>query len=51
MNSWTTLSEEKVYENPWISLSEYKVLNPAGNPGIYGVVSFKNLGYRRFTPG
>lgn len=43
VNSWTTLSEEKKYENPWISLSEFKVLNPAGNPGIYGVVSFKNL--------
>jgi len=42
-NSWTKLSEEKKYENPWISLSEHQVLNPAGNPGIYGVVSFKNL--------
>jgi len=42
-NSWTTLHEELKYENPWISLSEHKVLNPAGKPGIYGVVSFKNL--------
>jgi ADP-ribose pyrophosphatase len=42
-NSWVTLSEEKKYDNPWISLSEYKVLNPSGKPGIYGVVSFKNL--------
>lgn len=42
-NSWTTKSEEKKYENPWISLSEHQVLNPAGNPGIYGVVTFKNL--------
>lgn len=42
-NSWETLREEKKYENPWISLTEYKVLNPAGKPGIYGVVSFKNL--------
>ena len=42
-NSWITKSEEKKYENPWISLSEHQVLNPAGNPGIYGVVSFKNL--------
>jgi len=42
-NSWTNLSEELKYENPWISLTEYQVLNPSGKPGIYGVVSFKNL--------
>src|SRR5690606_11769102 len=27
---------------PWISVTQYDVLNPAGKPGIYGVVSFKN---------
>lgn len=42
-NSWTTLEEENKYQNPWISLTEYKVLNPAGKTGIYGVVNFKNL--------
>ncbi len=42
-NSWQTISTESIYENPWIALSEHKVLNPAGNVGIYGVVSFKNL--------
>jgi ADP-ribose pyrophosphatase len=42
-NSWTTLSGESKYENAWISLTEHKVLNPAGKSGIYGVVSFKNL--------
>ncbi|MCC6369752.1 MAG: NUDIX hydrolase [Bacteroidia bacterium] len=42
-NSWTTLSAEQKYESPWISVTEYKVLNPAGKPGIYGMVSFKNL--------
>lgn len=42
-NTWTRLSEELKYENPWISVSEHKVLNPSGKPGIYGVVSFKNL--------
>lgn len=41
-NPWKTLSTEKKYENPWISLSESQVLNPSGNPGIYGVVHFKN---------
>lgn len=43
INPWTTLHSEEIYSNPWISLSEHKVLNPAGGKGIYGVVNFKNL--------
>jgi len=42
-NPWKKLSEEIKYENPWIKVEEHKVLNPAGNPGIYGKVHFKNL--------
>lgn len=42
-NPWQTLSERTAYENPWIRLSHREVLNPAGNPGIYGVVHFKNI--------
>jgi len=42
-NPWKTLSVRDVYDNPWISLTEYRVLNPAGKPGIYGKVHFKNL--------
>lgn len=41
-NPWTTLSEEEKYNNPWIRVTEYQVLTPNGNPGIYGVVHFKN---------
>ena len=41
-NPWKTLSAELKYENPWISVTEYQVINPAGKPGIYGKVSFKN---------
>jgi ADP-ribose pyrophosphatase len=41
-NPWTTKSSEVKYENPWIKVTESQVLNPAGNPGIYGVVHFKN---------
>ena len=41
-NPWTTLSTEEKYDNAWINVKENKVLNPAGNPGIYGVVHFKN---------
>ncbi|EKB49682.1 NUDIX domain-containing protein [Cecembia lonarensis] len=41
-NPWTTKSKKTVYENPWIILEEHEVINPAGNDGIYGKVSFKN---------
>jgi 8-oxo-dGTP pyrophosphatase MutT (NUDIX family) len=42
-NPWTITSEKAIYDNPWIGLTEYEVLNPSGNPGIYGKVHFKNL--------
>lgn len=42
-NPWTIIAAHEIYTNPWITLTEYQVLNPAGNPGIYGKVHFKNL--------
>lgn len=42
-NPWIITSEKEVYHNNWIGLTEYQVINPAGNPGIYGKVHFKNL--------
>lgn len=42
-NPWKTLSSAKIYENPWISLTEHQVINPGGGNGIYGTVHFKNL--------
>lgn len=42
-NPWVILKEEKKFETPWISVSKFDVLNPAGNPALYGVVNFKNL--------
>lgn len=42
-NPWTILGEKKIYENPWISLTEYDVLNPSGGKGIYGKVHFRNI--------
>lgn len=42
-NNWQTLSSEVHYDNPWIKVSEYQVINPSGNQGIYGKVHFKNL--------
>ena len=41
-NPWRTLGSRCVYENPWISVREDKVVRPDGNPGIYGVVHYKN---------
>lgn len=43
INTWKSLIQEEIYENPWIKVTEHKVLNPSGNPGVYGVVTFKNL--------
>lgn len=43
LNPWKTLSKKKIYDNPWISLTEYQVVNPGGGTGIYGKVHFKNL--------
>ena len=41
-NPWTTLSKKDIYDNPWIHVEEHQVINASGNPGIYGIVSFKN---------
>lgn len=41
-NPWTTLSGEEKYDNKWIRVTEYQVINPGGGRGIYGKVHFKN---------
>ena len=41
-NPWKTISQETAYENAWIRVEHHQVLNPAGNPGIYGKVHYKN---------
>jgi ADP-ribose pyrophosphatase len=41
-NPWTILDATQVYNNPWITLTEYNVVNPKGGNGIYGKVHFKN---------
>ncbi|HTH55021.1 MAG TPA: NUDIX hydrolase [Cyclobacteriaceae bacterium] len=43
MSKWTTLTQEDIYENPWIKLEEHQVINPAGGKGIYGKVHYKNI--------
>lgn len=42
-NPWKVVAEKKIYENPWIKLNEYDVINPSGGKGIYGKVFFKNI--------
>ena len=41
-NPWKILGEKTVYQNPWIALTEYEVINPGGGKGIYGKVHFNN---------
>ena len=38
MNPFTLISTKKVYENPWISVREDRVVRPGGKEGIFGVV-------------
>jgi 8-oxo-dGTP pyrophosphatase MutT (NUDIX family) len=42
-NPWTILGQRAVYDNKWIGVTEYQVLNPSGGEGIYGKVHFKSL--------
>lgn len=44
-NPWQTLSTQKIYDNPWVVVSESQVINPKGGRGIYGTVHFKNYAY------
>ncbi|HEX7017078.1 MAG TPA: NUDIX hydrolase [Cyclobacteriaceae bacterium] len=41
-NPWQILSSEEKYDNPWIRVTEYQVINPGGGSSIYGKVHFKN---------
>lgn len=41
-NPWKVVAEKKIYDNPWIQLTEFDVINPGGGKGIYGKVHFKN---------
>ena len=42
-NPWQITAQQVKYDNAWINVTEYQVINPSGNPGIYGTVQFKNL--------
>jgi len=38
LNPWVKKDSRVVYDNPWINLTEYDVITPAGTEGIYGKV-------------
>jgi 8-oxo-dGTP pyrophosphatase MutT (NUDIX family) len=42
-NPWTIINAQEIYDNRWIKLTHYNVINPGGGKGIYGKVHFKNL--------
>lgn len=42
-NPWRTQSSKLIYDNPWLSLHEDKVINPGGGVSQYGKLNFKNL--------
>lgn len=41
-NPWKITGQKLIYDNPWISLTQYDVITPAGTDSIYGKVHFKN---------
>ncbi|HSZ33803.1 MAG TPA: NUDIX hydrolase [Puia sp.] len=42
-NPWTILSSKEIYDNPWVQITEFQVINPNGGNGIYGKVHYKNI--------
>jgi 8-oxo-dGTP pyrophosphatase MutT (NUDIX family) len=39
---WTSDAGRVVYDNPWLSVTEYAATAPTGRPAVYGMVGFKN---------
>jgi 8-oxo-dGTP pyrophosphatase MutT (NUDIX family) len=42
-NPWQVKGTEVKMDTPWVKVSLYDVINPSGQPGIYGVTHFKHL--------
>lgn len=40
--SWKTLSSKVIFDNPWMTVLEDRVVNPGGGENDYGHVRFKN---------
>ena len=43
INPWKITGQREIYDNKWIHVTEFDVINPSGGKGIYGKVHFKNL--------
>lgn len=41
ISPWRTLGSRVVYQNPWLTLREDRVIRPDGAEGIYGVVEMR----------
>lgn len=39
---WRRGLGRQVYDNPWITVTEFQATAPTGSPAIYGLVEFKN---------
>lgn len=39
--SWKTLSSKVIYDNPWMTVLEDRVINPSGGQNDYGHIRFK----------
>lgn len=42
-NPWQIIDSRDIYDNNWIKLTHYNVINPSGGKGIYGKIHFKNV--------
>ena len=42
-NPWRFLSARTAFDNPWLTLVEQEVIDPAGAQRVYGIVRFKKL--------
>lgn len=42
MAGWKTLNSKQLFSNAWLGLRQDEVITPAGTPGNYVVVEFKN---------
>src|SRR5205823_2361100 len=41
-NPWRRIDRSVAYDNPWITVYHDDVRRPDGQPGVYGVVHYKN---------
>lgn len=39
---WRRGEPRQIYDNPWISVTEFDAVAPTGRPALYGLVGFKN---------